>query len=128
MDMQGALRARITGASTTAGTRVYWVDRPQTSALPAVTLQVVSDPRPQHLKGFNTFRRTLVQIDCWASTYATAAALKEAVLAAVVPQNTSNGINFDRAIVESSDDSGEMSGGVFVHRQRIDLAVWWAAA
>jgi hypothetical protein len=128
MDMQGALRSRITGAATTAGTRVYWVDRPQAAALPAVTLQIVSDPRPQHLKGFNPLRRTLVQIDCWASSYGAGAALKDAVLAAVVPEATGNGIRFDRAIVESSDDGGEKAGEVFVHRQRIDLAVWWATA
>lgn len=128
MDMQGALRARITGAATTAGTRVYWVDRPQAAALPAVTLQTISDPRPQHLKGFDELRRTLVQIDCWATTHIAAATLKEAVLAAVVPENTSNGIRFDRAIVESSNDGGEMAGNVFVFRERIDLGFWWATA
>lgn len=128
MDMQGALRARITGAATTAGTRVYWVDRPQTSALPAVTLQTISDPRPQHLKGFDELRSTRVQVDCWADTYAAARSLMEAVLAAVVPENTANGIRFDRSMVENSDDGGERAGDKFVHRQRVDLIVFWATA
>lgn len=125
MDMQGALRARLTGL---AGGRVYWVDRPQTSALPAITLQVASDPMPQHLKGFDELRRTLVQIDCWADTYAAAKTLKDQVIAALVPENTANGIRFDRAIVESVRDLGERSGEKFIHRQSIDLGVWWATA
>lgn len=128
MDMQGALRARITGASTTAGTRVYWVDRPQTAALPAVTLQTISDPRPQHLKGFDPLRETRVQVDCWADTYAVAKTLMEAVLVAVVPENTANGIRFDRALVDSTNDGGERAGDKFVHRQSADLIFWWATA
>lgn len=128
MDMQGALRARITGASTTAGTRVYWVDRPQAAALPAVTLQIISDLRPQHLKGFRSIRDTRVQIDCWAATYAAVTALKEAVLAAVVPENTANGIRFDRAIIDGERDLGERTETQFIHRASVDLVVWWATA
>lgn len=128
MDMQGALRARITGASTTAGTRVYWVDRPQAAALPAVTLQTISDPRPQHLKGFNELRETHVQIDCWADTYSAAKTLMEAVLAAVVPENTANSIRFDRALVDGVSDGGERTETKFVHRQTADVFFWWATA
>lgn len=135
MTMQEALRLRITGANTPAGARVYWVDRPQTSALPAVTLQIISDLRPQHLKGFNELRDTRVQIDCWAKTtdnvsagYLAATALKEAVLAAVVPENTSNGIRFDRAIIDGERDLGERVETQFIHRASLDLIIWWATA
>lgn len=127
MDMQGALRARITGAATSAGTRVYWVDRPQAAALPAVTLQTISDPRPQHLKGFNETRETRVQIDCWADTYAAAKSLMEAVIAAVVPLNTANGIRFDRAMVDNVQDLGERTETKFIHRQSADLIFFWSA-
>lgn len=128
MDMQAALRARITGASTPAGQRVYWVDRPQASALPAVTLQVVNEPRSQHLKGFNPTQQDSVQIDCWASTYGTAKALKEAVLAAVVPEQTGNGVEFCRAIIERSGEAVEKLGTELIHRARIDLTVTWMTA
>jgi hypothetical protein len=128
MDMPGALRARITAANTSAGSRVYWVDRPQAAALPAVTLQIISDIRPQHLKGFNPLRDTRVQIDCWATSYAAVTALKEAVLAAVVPENTSNGIRFDRAIIDGERDLGERVETQFIHRASVDLMVWWATA
>lgn len=128
MDMQGALRARITGAATSAGSRVYWVERPQLAALPAVTLQIISDLRPQHLKGFDDLRDTRVQIDCWADTYAAVTTLKEAVLAAAVPENTSNGIQFNRAIVDGERDLGERAGEKFVHRASLDLIIWWQTA
>jgi hypothetical protein len=128
MDFEGALRARITGASTTAGTRVYWDERPQASVLPAVTLQSIVDNRPQHLKGFNDLRDHYVQIDCWGATKAAAKALQEAVLAAVVPENTSNGIRFCRAVQVSAQSGGEKAGETFVFRQRIDLIFHWATA
>jgi hypothetical protein len=128
MDMPGALRARITSANTSAGSRVYWVDRPQAAALPAVTLQIISDIRPQHLKGFDQTRDTRVQIDCWATSYSAVTVLKEAVLAAVVPVNTSNGIRFDRAIIDGERDLGERVETQFIHRASVDLVVWWATA
>jgi hypothetical protein len=128
MDFEGALRARITGASTTAGTRVYWDERPQSTALPAVTLQSIFDNRPQHLKGFNDLKDHLVQIDCWGTTFAAAKALKEAVLAAVVPENTSNGIRFCRAIVDGGQSGTETSGTAQIFRQRVDLVFHWATA
>lgn len=128
MDFEGALRARVTGASTTAGTRVTWDERPQAAALPAVTLQDAADQRPQHLKGFDELKPRLVQIDCWAATSTARAALREAVLAAVVPENTSNGIRFDRAIVEVITGGGERVETQFIYRARMDLTFWWATA
>jgi len=111
-----------------ASGRVYWVDRPQTAALPAVTLQTVSDARPQHLKGFNELRPTRVQIDTWGDTYAAAKTLMEQVIAAAVPENTSNGIRFDRAIVDNVQDLGERVADKFIHRQSADLIFHWATA
>lgn len=123
MDMPGALRARLMGL---AGGRVYWVARPQAAALPAVTLQIISDLRPQHLKGFDGLRGTRVQFDCWGSSHVEVSDLKEAVLAAAVPEATANGIRFDRAIIEGEQDLGEQSQTVFIFRASFDLIVFWA--
>lgn len=128
MDMEGAFRARITGAATTAGTRVYWDERPQCSALPAVILQMIDDAREQHLKGFQSVQRAAVQVDCYAETKAAAKALKDAVLAAVIPENTSNGIRFDRAFEDRAASSVERSGTTSIFRHRVDLGIWWAPA
>lgn len=129
MDMQKALRARLLAASPVnvlVAQRVDWVDRPQASALPAITLQTISDSRPQHLKGFQALRDTRVQVDCWGATYQQVSVLREAVIAALVPENTGNGIRFDRTLVDGVRDLGERTDIQFIHRTSIDLIVWWA--
>lgn len=128
MDFEGALRARITSANTSAASRVTWDERPQATPLPAVTLHDIVDQRPQHLKGFDGLKPRQVQIDCWAATSVARAVLREAVLAAVVPENTSNGIRFDRAIVDAIRGGGERVETQFVFRASLDLTFWWATA
>jgi hypothetical protein len=129
--MQGALRARLLAASpvtTLVGQRVYWVDRPQAAALPAIVLQVISDPRPQHLKGFDDLRETRVQLDVFGTSYASVLAITEAALAALVPENTGNGIIFNRALVDGARDLGERTETQFIHRRSTDLLIWWQSA
>lgn len=129
MDMQAALRARLLAAApvtSLVAQRVYWVDRPQAAALPAVTLQTISDERPQHLKGFQALRSTRVQLDVWGDTYSQCRAIAEAAIAALVPEHRGNGIRFDRALVDGPRDLGEQTDTKFIHRTSIDLIVWWA--
>src|SRR3546814_10258930 len=42
-------------------TRIYWGVVPQGAALPYVRLHIISDPRPEHLKGYQGSRRTRIQ-------------------------------------------------------------------
>lgn len=131
MDWQAALRARlIAAAPVTAlvGTRVYWVDRPQTSALPSITLQTISDDRPQHMKGFTGLNPARVQVDCWSSSHAQANDMAEKVITALAPANTANGIKFERAFVDGKRDLGERIETQFIHRASIDFIVHHAAA
>lgn len=123
-DFQAGVRSRLIVAATAAGSRIYWVERPQTSALSAVTLQIISDGRPQHLKGLDGARGTRVQVDCWASTYAAALALARACIAALQPPATVSGKRFGNAQVDGQRDLGEDVNGTFVHRQSIDLIIW----
>jgi hypothetical protein len=131
MDYQSALRARLIAAAPVnalvAG-RVYWVDRPQASTLPAVTLQVISDERPQTHDGFTTSRATTVQVDCWGRTYSEKVAVAEAVINALVPAETSNGVRFLRSFVDSVRDLGERVETQFIHRTSVDLIVWHTTA
>lgn len=106
-----------------AGNRVNWVTRPQLSALPALTLQVISDPRPQHLKGFDGARDTRLQIDAWASGHGIAVALAAAAIAALASPATISGKRFGRAQVDGPRDLGEEVNGSFVHRQSVDLTI-----
>lgn len=122
-DMQAALRTRLVNAGTAAGTRVYWVERPQSSVLPAITLQTIFDGRPQHLKGLEGARSTRVQVDCWATTYAAALAMARACIAALQPPATVSGKQFGNSQIDGQRDLGEDVSGTFVHRQSIDFIV-----
>lgn len=127
MDMQSGLRARLladtTVAAATAG-RVFWVQRPQATALPAITLQTISDPRPDHLQGFDAARATRVQLDCWASSFDAALTLARAAIATLAAPENISGKQFGPARVDGQRDLGEDVNGTFVHRQSVDLLVW----
>lgn len=127
MDWKGALRARLVAAAPVAALvdgRIYWVDRPQTSPLPAITLQTIDDARPRVYGGFQSARPSVVQIDVWATTFAQKEALAEAVIAALEPANTANGIKFLAAEIEGVTDLGERVETQFIHRTRIDMTFW----
>jgi hypothetical protein len=119
MDWREALRSRATGL---AGGRVYWDERPQTSALPGLVMTVVSDGRPQHLKGFEDLMPGRVQFDSYGKTPAEAWALMDAVIALLVPGGTANGHTFQRADVEIPPRSlTERVGSITVFRVSMDL-------
>lgn len=126
MSMKPALRARIKAdgaVAALAGPRVEWGKRRQGEPLPAVVLRVISDPRPQHLKGFQSLRETRVQADCMAETEKEAVDLAEAVIAAAAGPFEQDGVKFSRSGVDGPRDlSGQTDTG-FVHRQVVDFLV-----
>jgi hypothetical protein len=131
MDWKGALRARLVAAAPVAAlvvadgkTRIYWVDRPQATDLPAVTLQTIDDARPRVYQGFQSARPSVVQVDVWAATFAQKETLAEAVIAALSPANTANGIRFLPAEIDGVSDLGERVETQFIHRSRIDFTFW----
>lgn len=115
-----------------ADNRVNWGLRPQGEPLPAVTLQVVSDPRTVHLKGRDSGRYTRLQADCWSETLIQALALAAAVIATLEPPATVSGKKFGNALIDGQRDLGEnvgsgsdaQSSGKFIHRQSVDLLIW----
>ena len=127
MGMHAALRARLLAdadVAAIAGTRVTWVERPQGAGYPAVTLTTVSDLRGQHMKGFEGFRQSRVQADCWARRHIDAVALAEAVIAAAVGPFVADGVRFGRAAVEGPRGLGESTDDGYIHRQVVDLILW----
>ncbi len=129
MDFEGALRARLTAAAPVTalvGQKIYWVDRPQSTALPAITLQMIDDNRAQHMGGFHSLQRAVVQVDVWASSYASGKAIKEAVIAALVPEVTANAVEFQRAFVTARDIS-ERTETQFIHRPSLDFTFHYSA-
>ncbi|HYI42682.1 MAG TPA: DUF3168 domain-containing protein [Sphingomicrobium sp.] len=133
MDMQGALRAQLIADAAVAqlvGQRVHWVDRPQGGELPAVTLQTISAARPRHMQGLQTLRSSRVQCDIWAETYKQAREITEAVVAALEPAHTANGISFRPTGFENERDLMERLAGdtKSIHRTTLDLIVWHSPA
>lgn len=127
MSFEPALRTRLKEdvlVSAIVGTRIDWTVRPQGSPFPAVVLKTISDGRPQHMGGFQTFRESRVQIDCYASTRAEAVALGAAVIAAIVPAAEVGGVTFRRTFIDTVRDLGANTDAGFVHRDSIDAHIW----
>lgn len=124
-DFATALRARLLADAEVSGTttRVHWGIVPQGAALPYIRLQTISDPRPQHLGGYDGARSTRVQADCFAASYGAARGLAEDVIAAVAVPATVGGVQFGRVKAEGPRDLGEDTASGFVFRASVDLLV-----
>lgn len=119
-DLQSALRARLVSAA--GHSRVYWGSVPQNAAKPYVRLETISDPRPEHLTGYDKARTTRVQVDVFAVSYGEARSISESIIAAVANPATESGIKFGRTKAEGPRDLGEDVEGVgYVHRLSTDL-------
>lgn len=119
-DLQSALRMRIVTA--VGHSQVYWTVVPQGKQRPYIRMQTISDPRPQHLEGYQHSRTTRVQVDVFADSYGAARSAAEVIIAAVANPTTVNGIKFGRTKAEGPRDLGEDVEGVgYVHRASLDL-------
>jgi hypothetical protein len=131
MDMEAAVRARLLAApavTAIVGTRVYWEDRPQNSALPAITLSLPVDIRDQHLGGFQSVRDVTLQVDCWCRSYAEKKGLKEAVIATLFPAQISNGVRFQWATSIDVTPLNERVETQMIFRDAIRMTLHFSAA
>jgi hypothetical protein len=106
-----------------AGGRNYWVKVPQNATLPYTRSQVVSDDRPEHLKGVDGARVSRIQTDCFAETFGASRTLAELVIATMSPPATVDGIQFGHTAAEGPRDLGEDISGKFIHMASLDLLV-----
>ncbi len=122
-DLQSALFSRLTTAlSGSIGTRAYWSKVPQGAAMPYLRLSTISDPRPEHLGGYDESRTTRVQVDVFSRSYAEARSISESIISAVAQPATVAGVKFGRTKAEGPRDLGEDVEGVgYVHRLSLDL-------
>lgn len=124
--MQVALVNRLlanTAVAAIVGTKIKWGIVSQSTAKPYIRLTVISDVRPQHLKGYDGSRPTRVQADCFGVTYDQAVTLALAVIAAVSEPATTPDGRFGRTHAEGPRDLGEDTTTGFVHRASVDLLV-----
>lgn len=127
--MEEALRSRFLADGAVAalvGTRVTWIDRPQGSGLPAVTLQKITPGRDYTYGGASGSSSPMVQADCWGGTYAEAKALERAVIAMAERRAVVGGVKFAPSFVEAARDMApeDLPGGGKAYRVSIDLIVW----
>lgn len=135
-DFASALHARLSADPAVAAVvvvggvkRIYPVVVPQNTPLPYIRYQTISDPRSEHLQGYDGARVVRVQVDCFASSYATARGLAEKIIAAVAQPATVAGVKFGRTKAEGPRDLGEeVATGTWVHRSSLDLLVEHALA
>lgn len=127
MDFQEGVRARLIANSAVkaiVAARVSWMARAKGAPLPAITLQVISDPRPAHLKGLEGARSTRVRCDCWAESYGAALSLARAAIATLAPPAAVGGKRFGNAQVAGQQDlSEDLGNGSFIHRQAVDFII-----
>lgn len=127
MDLGQSLVKRLKDAGI-AGGKVYWLFRPQGSTLPAVVMQLISEDRPQHLKGFEDMRTGRVQVSALSQDYGQAKQILEAAIAVLVPSasvtiNTMT-VDFWRSSLDGTRDTSEEVAGIgLVHRPLTDLFV-----
>lgn len=127
MSWKLGLAARLlTNADIAAlvGDRVEWDDLSPDSPLPAITLQTISDPRPQNHDGFDPFRGTRVQVNCLARTATEAAALLELVIPVLVLPAVVGTTTFLRSFVDGGGSDAEQTTTGRICRERTDLIIW----
>ena len=127
MNFEPALAKRLLNDPAVAakvGTRIDWDRLTQGAPLDAIVLETVADVRPQHFGGFQKVRGTPVLIHCWSKTKAGAVALRNAVLAAVVPAALVDGVRFQRAQDVGATPTYERTATDERYREIIQITLW----
>lgn len=122
-ELEAALRARILAADLgVAGVSVD--ERPQGSVMPWVVLERISDPRPQHLKGYDGARETRVQASVWAATPKQAKAIAAELIDAVGQPGDFEGVKFGRTRADGPLSFSEAVDGKTIFRRVVELYSW----
>lgn len=125
-ELTQALMARLLaapGVSAIAGAKLHWLKVPPGTSLPYARLQVISDPRPQHLGGYHGSRQTRVQADCFAATYGQARTLALAVIDTMALPAEVAGVRFGRTRAEGPRDLSEETPAGLIYRMSVDLLI-----
>ena len=115
------------GVTAIASTRVYPFSRLQGSAFPAVTVQRISGAPLYADDGEVGLENVRMQVDCWATTYASAKTLGRAVTAAFSAfDGTVSGVEFQFVTLENEHDERETGANAaeYVYRTSLDFEVW----
>ena len=113
------------GVSAIVGTRIYPEQRPQNSAVPAITYQRVSVERLQTLTGPVALTNVRVQINCYDNNYSGVKTLSVAVRSALDGVvNSLGGTTIQQAWLEGGDtDLGVIDGDSEVRQVSLDFII-----
>jgi hypothetical protein len=127
MAISAVLRDALKAAPTVndpVGGRIYRDERPQGDPLPAIVIQLISDPRPLTFSGLQSVRRARLQVDCLATRRGVADDLAEAVIAAIDGRALAALPEVESArVVDVRNDSSRDSPAT-TFRTAIDVMVW----
>lgn len=126
--MEEALRALLradTAVAAIVGTRVDWNTRPQGDALPAITLHRITGSPGYHVAGSDGLYESVVQVDCWASSFPAAKTLARAVEAAL--SGHIGGV-FRAVFIEALRDRVDDGQPALIHQSSLDIRAWHTAA
>lgn len=127
MSWEAALVQRLLDDPAVAaivGQRVEWDDLAPDTPLPAITLQVISDPQPQNNDGFDPFRPSRIQLNALAKKKADAIALAKAAVDAVVPEAVVGATIFLRSFIDGGGSHAVQTPTGRLCRERTDLIIW----
>lgn len=112
--------------------RIWPVSRPQNSALPGVTVTRISGAPSYADDGETGLLDARIQIDCWGSSYATVAAVADAVTAhlSAMADVTQGGTIFVLIMIDDRRDMRESGTdqAEYIYRTLVDLAVVYKEA
>lgn len=106
------------------GDRVWPVRRPQGRELPALTLSSVSAVPLQSHDGAGALTRSRLQVDCWASSWAAARALRAAAIGAIEATEDPAGPIPSIARMGDRDLPELREAGEDLFRVSIDFEIW----
>lgn len=106
----------VSGVTALAGPRVYAVEAPQSTTAPFVVWQRITSSVERTHDG-NDSQDILVQVSCYATTFAATCALRDAVRTAMDAGDATG-----RTLFRDTRDSKEQERNLF--RSDIDFDVW----
>ena len=103
--------------------RVFWNDRPEKSALPALVLLLIRQERPRNNDGFDSYRRSYVQLSAYSEDQAEAVALREAAIAGVAEREVHDGVQFLEALDVEVRGRVANTNSAAIHQEVVDVVI-----
>jgi hypothetical protein len=136
MDIEEAIRDRLVADATLAARlpayldskTVFWGERPQGSAMPAIVLNTVSRPVAEHMKGAQRLQFMRTQLDTYGDDPATAQQIADIAAAVMMPRAFGEHYYFRPSSILNRRDLQEPAATGTIFRTWLDLMVRFSPA